>query len=76
MTAGAVQAGCSPDRIIGIRREEAAVAACLDMARAGDLVILTPTRIAEVWGQVLNYKPQFSASIEVPTTMTLEPPHG
>jgi cyanophycin synthetase len=76
MTEGASRAGCAADRILGIRREEAAVDACLEIARPGDLVILTPTRIADVWTQVLAFRPRSGPSLDVPPSLTLEPPHG
>lgn len=76
MTEGAMRVGCTLDRITGIRREEQAVAACLEMARPRDLVILTPTRIAEVWAQVLAFKPRSSLPSDPPPFLTMEPPHG
>lgn len=77
MTQGAVAADCAPDRIIGIHKEEEAVLACLRMARPGDLVVLTPTRIESVWQQILDFKP--TAPVSGPTSQfdtILEPPHG
>jgi cyanophycin synthetase len=76
MTQGAVSAGCSPDRILGIRREEEAVTACLHMARPGDLVVLTPTRIASVWAQVQAFTPALHRAFEPNADRILEPPHG
>jgi len=75
MTDGALRAGFDPARIIGVHREEQAVQACLDMARPGDLVILTPTRVDAVWSQVLAYRPP-SASQGAHGGFMLEPPHG
>jgi cyanophycin synthetase len=57
MCNGALSAGCDPSRLRGVVREEEAVLECLSMARPGDVVVLTPTRIDPVWRQVLAYKP-------------------
>src|SRR5690606_13328322 len=76
LSQGAEAAGCTRDRILGVRREEEAVAACLNMARPGDLVVLTPTRIADVWAQVLAFTPQPERATEIPIEFILEPPHG
>lgn len=76
LSQGAQAAGCGPERITGIRREEDAVTACLEMARPGDLVILTPTRIASVWAQVLAFHPKPSPEQPPAADMTMEPPHG
>ena len=75
MTGGAEAAGCEPQRIRGYHREEDAVAACLEMARPGDLVILTPTRIEAVWRQMLDFRPTAAAD-GAPADVVLEPPHG
>ncbi|HYD26501.1 cyanophycin synthetase [Brevundimonas sp.] len=75
MTEGAAAAGCDPLRIRGYHREEDAVAACLDMARAGDLVILTPTRVEAVWRQMLDFRPAVTSD-GAPADVVLEPPHG
>ncbi|NJC41022.1 cyanophycin synthetase [Brevundimonas alba] len=75
MSQGAEAAGCGPERIRGYHREEDAVAACLEMARPGDLVILTPTRVEAVWRQMLDFRP--AASMDGgPAGAMLEPPHG
>jgi cyanophycin synthetase len=76
MTEGALAAGCTSDRILGIRKEEEAVATCLEMARPGDLVILTPTRIAAVWAQVQAYSPRGGDVSDIPASRIVEPPHG
>ena len=75
MTQGAEAAGCGPERIRGHHREEDAVAACLEMARPGDLVVLTPTRVEAVWRQMLDFRPS-AASDGAPAGVVLEPPHG
>lgn len=77
MTEGALGGGFDPARIQGIYREEDAVGVCLRMARPGDLVILTPTRVDAVWRQVLDFRP--SAAVQDHSSVhdiILEPPHG
>ncbi len=76
MTEGALAANLDPSRIRGIRREEDAVRTCLDMARPGDLVVLTPTRVDAVWRQVLDYRPSREPGPASPLEPILEPPHG
>ena len=73
MSQGAADAGCDPNRIRGVVREEDAVRECLAMARPGDLVVLTPTRIEPVWRQVLAYRPPHPPLEFIPV---LEPAHG
>ena len=75
LTQGAVEAGCTKDRIRGVVREEDAVKECLRMARCGDVVVLTPTRIDAVWRQVLDFAPEPSAGL-MPDQTLLEPAHG
>ena len=75
LTEGASAAGCDPSRITGLHREEEAVEACLRMARPGDLVILTPTRVEAVWRQMLDFRPAADAD-GAPEGLLLEPPHG
>lgn len=75
MTEGASAAGCEPARITGVHREEEAVEACLRMARPGDLVVLTPTRVEAVWRQMLEFRPA-AAGDGAPEGLLLEPPHG
>ena len=72
MSQGAVDAGCNPGRLRGVVREEEAVSACLAMARPGDVVVLTPTRIDPVWRQILAYEPPSALDI----APVLEPAHG
>ncbi|MFN3667857.1 MAG: cyanophycin synthetase [Brevundimonas sp.] len=77
MTEGAQRASFDMARIKGVHREEEAVAVCLDMARPGDLVILTPTRVDAVWRQVLDYRRPSSVNpAEDRPQIILEPPHG
>ncbi|HEV7625719.1 MAG TPA: UDP-N-acetylmuramoyl-L-alanyl-D-glutamate--2,6-diaminopimelate ligase [Streptomyces sp.] len=54
---GALDSGCDPARIETIPPEREAIAACLNRARPGDLVILLPTDVEGAWAQVLDFKP-------------------
>jgi cyanophycin synthetase len=54
---GARRAGASEDRIHRISDEFLAAEACMAMARAGDLVVLTPTEVEDMWAHVLAYRP-------------------
>jgi cyanophycin synthetase len=76
MTQGALDAGFDARAIQGVHREEDAVRVCLNMARPGDLVILTPTRVDAIWRQVLEFSPSSPRSPEAPAGVILEPPHG
>ena len=58
MGEGALEAGADPRRIRQIIAEEDAVQATLELARPGDLVVLLPTGIEEVWRQVLEFEPR------------------
>lgn len=55
---GALEAGCPPDRVQCISAEAEAIAACLERASAGDLVVLLPTNVEAAWKQVLDFKPR------------------
>jgi cyanophycin synthetase len=47
------------------------------MARPGDLVILTPTRVEAVWRQVVDYRRTSPVKDAQPSEdIVLEPPHG
>ena len=75
---GALNSGADASRFRGVQKEEEAVAACLEAARPGDLVVLTPTRIEAVWEQILAFRPTFPSSalgLNAPGVI-LEPPHG
>jgi cyanophycin synthetase len=54
---GALDSGCDPVRIETIPPEREAIAACLNRARSGDLVVLLPTDVEGAWAQVLDFKP-------------------
>ncbi len=54
---GALEAGGDPTHIECIPAEMAAIAACLNRARAGDLVVLLPTDVEAAWQQVLSFEP-------------------
>lgn len=57
LTEGALSVGAAPARLRTIACEHAAVEAALSTAREGDLVVLMPTRVEEVWRQVLAFRP-------------------
>jgi len=71
---GALGAGCDPSRLDAFVREEDAVDACLQGGRPGDLVVLTPTRVEEVWAQIQAFRPPQAA--DRPSEVLLEPAHG
>jgi cyanophycin synthetase len=54
---GAVSAGASADRLERVADEFAAADRCMSIARPGDLVVLTPTEVEEMWGHVLRFSP-------------------
>jgi len=60
---GARAAGRAPPRARGILSEDKAVAAALDEARPGDLVVLLPTKVEAVWRQVTSYRRAGDASL-------------
>lgn len=60
---GALEAGCSEDRIQAVPLEADAIAACLDLAQPGDLMVLLPTDIEATWAQVLAFEPAADASL-------------
>jgi len=75
---GAALANAGSTRFKGVQREEEAVTACLEAARRGDLVVLTPTRVEAVWNQILSFRP-LTPSMGLGLTapgVVLEPPHG
>jgi cyanophycin synthetase len=62
---GALAAGFSEDRIRRVMNEEDAAPVCLEMARQGDLVVLTPTEVEAMWQQVLDFRVSPEARFEV-----------
>lgn len=58
MRQGAMAAGAAPERLHCEPEERDAMIACLRMARPGDLVILTPTNIDQVWAEVQAFRPE------------------
>jgi cyanophycin synthetase len=52
LSEGALSAGCGPERIHRRPQEPDAVEACLRGAKPGDLVVLLPTEVENVWAQV------------------------
>jgi cyanophycin synthetase len=61
---GALAAGFSEDRIRRVMNEEDAAPVCLDMARPGDLVVLTPTEVEAMWQQVLDFRVSSESGLE------------
>lgn len=53
---GARRAGAEERRIHRVPDELGAASVCMDMARPGDLVVLTPTEVDEMWRHVLAYR--------------------
>jgi len=61
MSEAAIAAGMKPERIRRIVDERQAMEAALRMARADDLVILFPTRVAAVWAQAQAFRSSWQA---------------
>jgi cyanophycin synthetase len=57
ITEGVLATGFPQEHLHGVMDEVEAVDLCLRMARPGDLVVLTPTSVEEVWAQILAFKP-------------------
>jgi cyanophycin synthetase len=72
---GALAAGCDPSRIHSIYEEAEAAEACLRLARPGDVVVLTPTRVEAVWDMIEAFHPEPPAGPTAPEPI-LEPAHG
>ena len=62
LSQGALDAGFAPERMRRVLHEPAAVEVSLRLAHPGDLVVLMPTRIEEVWRQVQSFVPDPAAS--------------
>lgn len=57
MSQGAMRAGVAPHRIHRIVDETEAVAATMRMGAPGDLIVLMPTSVEQVWRQILAFRP-------------------
>jgi cyanophycin synthetase len=57
MNRGALAAGAEPGRVTLIAGEAEATEAALRDARPGDLVVITPTDVAQAWRQVTGFRP-------------------
>jgi len=66
---GAIEGGADPERIHLIAGEAAATAAALMAARAGDLVIITPTDVDGTWNQIVNFQRVESATSGRPSQL-------
>lgn len=75
LSEGAAAAGCAPSRIHTIYEEDDAARTALELARADDLVILTPTRVSRVWSMVTAFTPRADRAPPAVEPL-LEPPHG
>lgn len=76
MKEGAVAAGCDPGRVRLVEEEAKAAQAALDLARPGDVVVVTPTAIDAVWAIILNHTPRAEREPDPGFQAILEPPHG
>lgn len=66
MAEGARAAGFPAERMNGVLDEEEAADTCLRLALPGDLVVLNPTELEQMWRQVLDWQPN-------PTRPKVEP---
>jgi cyanophycin synthetase len=57
LSEGAIAAGFPPEHVRSIFEELDAADACLQLGRPGDLIVLLPTRVEQVWRQVLAFSP-------------------
>lgn len=62
MAEGALQAGAAARRLKQVVNEFEAVDLTLRTGRPGDLIVVLPTSVAEVWEQILRFVPPSSAS--------------
>ncbi|HEY0511461.1 MAG TPA: cyanophycin synthetase [Thermoanaerobaculia bacterium] len=59
---GLLDAGFPAERIVpGFFREEEAVTKALEMARAGDLLVIFGDKLARIWEQIVSFKPKPAA---------------
>ncbi|MGA0607260.1 cyanophycin synthetase [Phenylobacterium sp. VNQ135] len=56
LSEGVRRAGMPGDRIHRVADELKAADACMALARPGDLVVLTPTEVEDMWRHVLSYR--------------------
>jgi cyanophycin synthetase len=76
MTEGALSAGYDPVRIDGVHEEPKAAEHALRLAQPGDIVVVMPTRIEEIWRLIQEFRPDPGPSSEPSGGVMLEPPHG
>lgn len=76
MTEGAMAAGYDPARIDGIHEEPHAAEHALRLARQGDIVVVMPTRVEQIWRLILEFRPGRTPLSEPSGSVVLEPPHG
>ena len=59
---GLLAAGFCPERIVpGYFKEDESVRRALEMARAGDLVVIFGDKLAKIWEQIVSFKPAVEA---------------
>lgn len=68
MSRGAVLAGMAAERVHRVVDELEAVGACLRMGRSGDLIVIMPTSVDEVWRQIRTFRPD-AVAIEARTAV-------
>ncbi|EQB06485.1 cyanophycin synthetase [Sphingobium indicum] len=71
MSEGALRAGAPAERVHRIVDELEAVQATLKLGRPGDLLVILPTSVGQVWQQVLDYAPD-----DIPATPARKPAHA
>ena len=55
---GLLAAGFCPERIVpGYFKEDESVRRALEMARAGDLLVIFGDKLARIWEQIVSFKP-------------------
>jgi cyanophycin synthetase len=58
MMEGAREAGASDGRMHAVADEMRAAEHCMSLARPGELVVLTPTEVEDMWSQVVAFRPK------------------
>lgn len=76
LSEGALAAGCDPQRLYPVYEEMLAAETSLRLARPGDIVVLTPTRVEAVWNLIQAFEPDHRRTPAPLTDTILEPPHG
>ena len=70
---GLLAAGFCPERIVnGYFKEDESVRRALEMARAGDLVVIFGDKLAKIWEQIVSFKPAVEAREKVREEVLVE----